>query len=44
MMFIARPELWIGTRFGFYCNRYAPKNDSGWLDISTVSVTTGQGK
>lgn len=36
--FTARPELWIGARFGFYCNRTASKNDSGWLDITDISV------
>ena len=36
--FIAQPELWIGARFGFYCNRTASKNDSGWLDVTAVSV------
>ena len=44
MMFIARPELWIGARFGFYCNRDTSKNDSGWLDILNISVFTGQGQ
>ncbi len=36
--FIAQPELWIGARFGFYCNRNVTKNDSGWLDVTAVSV------
>lgn len=36
--FIAQPELWIGARFGFYCNRTSVKNDSGWLDVSNVEV------
>ncbi len=36
--FIAQPELWIGARFGFYCNRNASKNDSGWLDVTAISV------
>ena len=36
--FTARPELWIGARFGFYCNRTASKNDSGWLDVTAISV------
>ena len=37
--FTAQPELWIGARFGFYCNRTASKNDSGWLDITNISVS-----
>ncbi len=36
--FTARPEQWIGARFGFFCNRYAPKNDAGWLDILDLRV------
>jgi len=36
--FTARPESWIGSKFGFFCNRYAPKNDSGWLDICALRV------
>ena len=31
--FTAKPELWIGAKWGFFCNRFSPKNDSGWLDI-----------
>lgn len=31
--FTARPELWTGAKWGFFCNRFAPKNDSGWLDV-----------
>ena len=38
MRFIARPEQWIGAKFGFFCNRYAPKNDAGWLDILDLRV------
>ena len=30
--FVAAPELWIGAKWGFFCNRFTPKNDSGWLD------------
>ena len=33
--FIAQPELWIGAKWGFFCNRFSPKNDSGCLDINT---------
>lgn len=31
--FIAQPELWIGAKWGFFCNRFAPKNDAGWVDV-----------
>lgn len=37
--FTARPELWIGAKWGFFCNRFTPKNDSGAIDITTLSVT-----
>ena len=36
--FTARPGRWIGARWGFFCNRYSPKNDSGWLDITDLKV------
>ncbi|MBR1538542.1 MAG: family 43 glycosylhydrolase, partial [Bacteroidales bacterium] len=36
--FTARPESWIGSKFGFFCNRPAPKNDGGWLDICDLRV------
>ena len=37
--FLAQPELWIGAKWGFFCNRFTPKNDAGWLDVySTVEV------
>lgn len=36
--FIARPELWIGAKFGFYCNRPARKNDAGWLEIQDLTI------
>ena len=37
--FTAQPELWIGAKWGFFCNRFTPKNDAGWLDVySTVEV------
>ena len=36
--FKAQPELWVGARFGFWCNRFATKNDSGWLDILDLTV------
>jgi hypothetical protein len=37
--FIGRPGKWIGAKFGFYCNRSASKNDSGWVQIDWVNVT-----
>ena len=36
--FIAKPGRWIGAKWGFFCNRYAPKNDSGALDITELIV------
>lgn len=36
--FTARPESWIGAKFGFFCNRPTPKNDAGWLDICDLRV------
>lgn len=36
--FVARPGLWIGAKFGFYCNRPARKNDAGWLEIQDLSI------
>ncbi len=37
--FIGKPGKWIGAKFGFYCNRYAPKNDSGWMQVDWITVT-----
>ena len=37
--FIGRPGKWIGAKFGFYCNRLAAKNDSGWMQVDWVKVT-----
>lgn len=37
--FIARPGKWIGAKFGFFCNRHASKNDSGWMEIDWIKVT-----
>ena len=34
--FIAKPELWIGAKWGFFCNRFTPRNDAGWLDITIM--------
>lgn len=36
--FTARPEMWIGAKFGFYCNRPSPKNDAGWLDVRELTI------
>ena len=36
--FKAQPELWVGAKFGFWCNRFSPKNDSGWLDVTDLVV------
>lgn len=37
--FLAQPELWIGAKWGVFCNRFTPKNDAGWLDVySAVEV------
>ena len=36
--FVAQPGRWIGAKWGFYCNRFAPKNDSGSLDVTEMIV------
>ena len=36
--FRAQPGLWVGAKFGFWCNRFSPKNDSGWLDVTDLAV------
>ncbi len=36
--FIAAPGQWIGAKVGLFCNRYAPKNDSGWLDVDWFHI------
>ena len=36
--FKAQPGVWVGAKFGFWCNRFAPKNDSGWLDVTELTV------
>ena len=38
--FTAQPELWVGAKFGFFCNRFASKNDSGWVDVTDLEVKT----
>lgn len=37
--FEAQPGRWIGAKFGLFCNRFAPKNDSGWMQVDYVLVT-----
>ncbi len=37
--FVAAPGKWIGAKFGFFCNRFAKKNDSGWLEIDWIRIT-----
>lgn len=37
--FTGRSGKWIGAKFGLYCNRFASKNDSGWVQIDWVNVT-----
>ena len=36
--FTARPGTWVGAKFGFWCSRSTPKNDSGWVDIMDLKV------
>jgi len=36
--FTAEPGKWIGAKFGFFCNRLASKNDSGWMEIDWIKV------
>ena len=36
--FTASAGKWIGAKFGFFCNRFAPKNDSGWMEIDWIRV------
>lgn len=37
--FTGRPGKWIGAKFGLYCNRFASKNDSGWVQVDWVKVS-----
>ena len=37
--FEMKPGKWIGAKFGLFCNRYAPKNDSGWMQVDYVRVS-----
>ena len=36
--FTAKPGKWIGAKFGFWCNRMAKKNDSGWMQVDWIQV------
>ena len=36
--FTAQPEMWVGAKFGFWCNRFASKNDAGCLDVTDLTV------
>ena len=38
-VFIGKAGRWIGAKFGFYCNRSASTNDSGWMQVDWVDVT-----
>ena len=37
--FTAAPGRWIGAKFGFFCNRSTPKNDSGSLDVLDLKIS-----
>ena len=37
--FNGKPGKWIGAKFGFFCNRQASKNDSGWMQVDWIEVT-----
>ena len=36
--FKAQDGRWIGAKYGFWCNRFSPKNDAGWLDVTDLTV------
>ena len=36
--FTGKPGKWIGATFGFWCNRMAKKNDSGWMQVDWIRV------
>ena len=38
--FTASPGRWIGAKWGFFCNRFSPKNDAGCIDITDISTDT----
>ena len=37
--FVAAPGKWIGAKFGFFCNRTATKNDSGWMQVDWIKIS-----
>lgn len=37
--FTAKAGKWIGAKFGFYCNRTAARNDSGWMQVDWIEIT-----
>lgn len=37
--FQMKPGKWIGAKFGLFCNRFAQKNDSGWMQVDYIHVT-----
>lgn len=42
-IFRASPDMWSGSGFGLFCNRYVQKNDSGRLDITELCVKPENG-
>lgn len=38
--FTAKAGKWIGAKFGFFCNRTAAKNDSGWMQVDWIDVSS----
>ena len=36
-----RQGRWIGAKTGLYCNRFSPKNDSGWMEADWYRITAG---
>ena len=37
--FSASAGKWIGAKFGFFCNRHTPKNDSGWMQVEWIRIS-----
>lgn len=37
-----RQGRWTGARIGLYCNRFSPKNDSGWMAADWFRITAGR--
>ena len=38
-VFVAEAGKWIGAKFGFFCNRQATMNDSGWMEADWIRIT-----